>query len=215
MSDEQKVCQEDEVTNDNPVDVSVIEGSCLDTQNDDEDKPLLGKKPGLMLVGCIVITLIIISGIIISLFISRSSQRPYGTIIKDSADAIVAGDWNKYSKYLSDEQMNKINESIKSGTIENGEAFMQSMRAIFVTHFGEGFKITVKEKKSEKLKADELKSSEKIYNEFYDVNVTFKKAYRVSVDMTIDGNLKTETSDVYYIIAKLNGKWVVLNSDFS
>lgn len=197
------------------VDVSAIEGSVIEPDNNNTHKTFFQDKKHVKIVSGVVISLIIILGIVVSVLISHAPQRPYGSIINDSADAIVNADWDKYSQYLSPEQKNKINSEIKAGTIENGTAFMQSMRAIFIAPFGDDFKITMKEKSSVKLNKDETLASQDSYNLFFNSNQTFKDAYRVTVDMTIEGNLKSETSEVFYIVAKLNKNWVILNSTFS
>lgn len=143
---------------------------------------------------------IAVAAVLVLIILSKLFTPGYEKAVKKFFNALVDQNIDK----MMDRMPDFMTEDMDDDEIKEAQKLLKNELS--------GVKISFKIKDSEKLDKDEIESLEKSIEFLYDEEVNIKKAYHVSVELTmkIDGDKESETLSVISI--KIGSKWYVYTS---
>lgn len=154
------------------------------------------KMIGIALVGVVVLVLIFV--LFGSLF-GGGYKKPIAKMCK----GLEKEDWKIYSECLPKDQKKAIGNKRGKDIIKKAVEFMED-------EYGKNIKISYKVTDKEKLDKDDIDDLEDNFKKRYDKKIKISKAYELEVKLTIKGKDDKDSDEVDFVVAKVDGKWVIL-----
>ncbi len=163
----------------------------------------------------LVVILVVIAGIIFIMYKQGVfAGKTYEEKLTDYFGAIEEFDFDKYTgamqKYIADE----YEDELKQFGGEKG-AYMRELYADYIESYSESFDISYTILNRDSWVKEDLDYMEEYFSEYHKVNADVTQALSLTLEITISGaNGFTETSTAVLTVAKVDGKWGVIGSDY-
>lgn len=163
----------------------------------------------------LVIILVVIGGIVFIMYKQGVfAGKSYEEKLADYFAAIEEFDFDKYTgamqKYIADEYEDELEQF-------GGEksAYMRELYADYIESYSESFDISYKILNRDSWVQEDLDYMEEYFSEYHNAKTNVSQALSLTLDITISGaNGFTETSNVILTVAKVDGKWGVIGSEY-
>lgn len=162
------------------------------------------QKPLIIGAAAAAVTFFIAFILVIALLFSGGGyQKPIKNMIK----GMEKKNYDTFVKAFPEETQEYFDELLERGNYTKS-AFMKERLADLESEYGKNIKLSYKITDKTRIKdKDEL---ERIENK-YGLEDTPKAAYEVEVELTIKGSKDKDTEDMDLVVAKIGGKWYIVN----
>lgn len=166
-------------------------------------------KTTLVVLGGIVIVAIIVIIVLFNLIFAH----PYKGTLDDYFKAIAKNDPDLYKDTMPEYQIEYLedNRGDDFDIDEYVENILDSISDELEDKYGDDIKITYDIKEEKKLTDKKLDDIKDDIKDTYDAKVKVTKGYKVKMKLKIKGDDDDRTDTVTFTMAKVDGKWVVVN----